>query len=224
MKHSTLLIVFTTLFSSSLLAQTSFFEVGSLTTGVGGFGSGTLGANTFNFAATDGGRIGINSSTNNSSAAFMNSTFTGVDAAFQEIAFPTSPFGYGRADTIMFGVSSGNKLTINFGMPQSGLALMLSNLDGDWDLSEPFRVADSSPTLGVRANGDLYSTAYDGTIPSFNLGRGIIYFDSPVSSLTFTKNGGPADDFYLGMAVVPETSSALLAALSSMVLLRRKRK
>lgn len=223
MKRNTLLFVFTSLFSTSIFAQTSFFEVDSLTTGVGGFGSGTLGANTFSFTATNGGRIGINSSTNNGSAAYLNSTFTGVDAAFQEISFPAGPFGNGRADTIMFGVSSGNQLTINFGMPQSGLALLLSYLDGDWDLSEPFRIAESSPTLGVRANGDLYSTAYDGTIPSFNLGRGVIYFDSPVSSLTFTKNGGPADDFYIGMAVVPETSSSLLAALGSFVLLRRKR-
>ena len=208
---------------SQLRAQT-FSEIDSFTDGVGGSGTGILGSNTFTFAATDGGRI-ANTSVNNSSSAFLNqANFSEIDPAFQGIIFNPSPWGYGRADATAPGAFTGNTFTITFATPQSDLLMLVSYLDGNWGISEAYTILPSFNTLAVNGSNELYSTIYDGSIPSFNQGRGVLAFTNPVSIVTFTKNGGPADDFFFAMATVPEPSSAVLFGLGAIFCMKRRRK
>lgn len=205
--------------------QPTFAQLFELDTATGIDGTGHLGANGFTFAGTGGGSRITNVSLNNGSAAFMNSTFTAPHAAFDGISFPTGGFGYGRTDSFNFGFTDGNVLTVNFDTPQSDLVVLLSNLDGNWQINLPFSLYNpGGSTLAVNGSGQLYSTIYDGSIPSFNKGVGAITFASPVSTLTFTKVGGPADDFSFGMAAVPEPSSMMISSLGLLTLGMRRRR
>ena len=201
-----------------------FSEIDSFVDGVGGSGTGILGSNTFTFAANNGGRTG-NTSVNNSSTAFLNpANFSEIDPAFQGIIFNPSPWGYGRADATAPGAFTGNTFTITFATPQSDLLMLVSYLDGNWGISESYSILPSFNTLAVNGSNELYSTIYDGSIPSFNKGRGVLAFNNPVSSVTFTKMGGPADDFFFAMAAVPEPSSVVLFGLGAILCTKRKRK
>lgn len=206
----------------------TFFEIDTYTTGVGGSGSGYLGANAFTFSVLNGGRIGANTSSNNSSGAYLDQNNSAlIDQAFANIDIPTSVWGNGRADTLMVGAFAGNQVTFNFATPQENLMMLLSYFDGNWEIDAPFTISTDFNTLAINGSGDLYSTIYDGSIPSFNLGRGVILFDSPVSSFTMTKIDGPADDFYIGLATpapVPEPSGAIFVMLAGVTALYRRRR
>jgi PEP-CTERM motif len=125
----------------------------------------------------------------------------------------------------MFGASTGNQLTFSFSAPQEDLQMLVSYLDGNWEIDVPYTISTDFNTLAINGDGDLYSTIFDGSIPSFNQGRGVILFSSPVSSFTMTKINGSTDDFYIGMATpVPEPSSALFIISAGLVSLFRRRR
>lgn len=213
------------LLPDSAAAQSSnFFDVTSYTTGTGGTATGVLGTNGFTIATSAGANVSVNTTSNDLSAYWMNSTYNAPDPAFSGITFP---FANGRADAVGVGTTSG-VITINFNTPQSNLLVLVSYLDGNWAVNQPFNILPSSLNLAVDGGGNLYSTALNmSDVSTYNQGRGILSFSSPISSLTFTKVSGVADDFFVGLATaspVPEPNGAILLGVAGVLGIVRRRR
>ena len=153
--------------------------------------AGTLGSTGYNFTTAAGASVTVNTTMNDSSPVLAGTAYS-----YQP---PGGPFGPNRGDVLgVNALGNGQSFTVTFDSPVSNLNMFFNSLDGTYTVSQPVTLLGlPGATLTSPAAGQL-GVLNPGTP---NDGKGTIVFAGPVTTITFTKIGGPPDGFYMGFAL-----------------------